>query len=164
MKLIGLISDTHIPARAKEIPRKVLEIFSETSFIVHAGDLTRLSVIEKLEQIAPVVAVYGNMDESEVRKRLPPFGLLKVFMWKIGVVHNPGLFLRRRKMRALVKENRLNVLVFGHTHRPFVKWEEGVLFINPGSPTNPLPPFTTRPTVALLKVSREGVKPRVIMV
>ena len=60
--LIGLISDTHIPDRAKEIPQKVFDAFSEVDLILHAGDLTSLKVIEDLEKIAPVMAIQGNMD------------------------------------------------------------------------------------------------------
>jgi hypothetical protein len=71
LKLVGLISDTHIPSRAKAISNKVFEIFNEANFILHAGDLTQLSVIDELQQLAPVVAVSGNMDGGDVRKRLP---------------------------------------------------------------------------------------------
>ena len=62
--LIGLISDTHIPDRAKEIPEKVFEAFSEVDLIMHAGDLTSPKVIDDLEQIAPVMAIQGNMDSK----------------------------------------------------------------------------------------------------
>ena len=59
--LIGLISDTHIPDRAKELPQNVLDAFNDVDMIIHAGDLTSLDVIEKLEETAPVMAVQGNM-------------------------------------------------------------------------------------------------------
>ena len=55
--LIGLISDTHIPDRAKVLPQKVMEAFSEVELILHAGDLTSPKVIEELETIAPVMAI-----------------------------------------------------------------------------------------------------------
>jgi len=55
-------------------------------------------------------------------------------------------------------------LVFGHTHRPAIKVDEGILFVNPGSPTNPLPPLLTKPTIALLKIEKEGIEPEVIKV
>ena len=60
--LIGLISDTHIPDRARELPEKVIEAFENVELIIHAGDLTSPKVIEELENIAPVMAVQGNMD------------------------------------------------------------------------------------------------------
>lgn len=61
-KNIGLISDTHVPARAREIPKEVFVVFENVDFIVHAGDLVDLSVIDELEQLAPVLAVHGNME------------------------------------------------------------------------------------------------------
>ena len=60
--LIGLLSDTHIPDRAKVLPQKVIDTFSDVELILHAGDLTSPRVIKELEEIAPVMAVQGNMD------------------------------------------------------------------------------------------------------
>jgi putative phosphoesterase len=68
-KIVGLISDTHVPVRAKEIPKEVFKVFENVDYIVHAGDLVELSVIDELEQIAPVLVVYGNMDGPEIQAR-----------------------------------------------------------------------------------------------
>jgi putative phosphoesterase len=162
VKTVGLISDTHVSVRAKKIPTKVFEVFQKVDFVVHAGDLVRLSVNDELERVAPVLAVYGNMDGAEVRGRLPKTNSLKVFNWKIGVTHNPGAFFGMRKMREIAGKNEFDVLVYGHTHSPKVRWEGNTLFINPGSPTNPLPPFITKPTVALLRITEEKVMPEII--
>jgi len=162
LKLVGLISDTHIPARARAVPKKVFEVFDGASLILHAGDLTQLSVVDELEQLAPVVAVCGNMDQSEVRERLPKMNSVKVYKWKIGVIHDPGIFMGMKRMKTLARENDFSVLVFGHTHRPSLKQEEGIIFINPGSTTNPLPPFITKPTVVLLKITKEKIEPEII--
>ena len=70
-KIIGLISDTHVPKRAICIPQKVFEVFKNADFIIHAGDLVEMSVIDDLEQIAPVLAVHGNMDSLDVKNALP---------------------------------------------------------------------------------------------
>jgi len=162
LKLVGLISDTHIPARARAVPKKVFEVFDGASLILHAGDLTQLSVVDELEQLAPVVAVCGNMDQSEVRERLPKMNSVKVYKWKIGVIHDPRIFMGMKRMKTIARENDFSVLVFGHTHRPSLKQEEGIIFINPGSTTNPLPPFITKPTVALLKITKEKIEPEII--
>ena len=164
MKLVGLISDTHIPSKAKAIPNEVFEVFNGVNLILHAGDLTQLSVVDELEQLAPVVAVSGNMDGGEVRKRLPKMNYATVCNWKIGVIHDPGIFTGTRKMKTIAKQNNLDVLVFGHTHRPSVRQAEEALFINPGSPTNSLPPFITKPTVALLKITKENIEPEIIKI
>lgn len=164
VKTVGLISDTHIPVRARSIPKEVFKIFEKTAFIVHAGDLVQLSVIDELEELAPVLAVYGNMDGPEVTGALSKLNSVKIFDWKIGVTHDPGALFGMGKMREIVKKNFFNVLVYGHTHNAKVKWEGDTLFINPGSPTNPIPPFVTKPTVALLKVTKEKITPEIIQI
>ena len=161
-KTVGLISDTHIPARAKNIPKRVFEIFDKVDYIVHAGDLVRLSVMDELEHLAPVLAVYGNMDGPEIRGKLPKMNTVKIFDWKIGVTHDPGTLFGMGKMRGIAKQNGFNVLVYGHTHNSSIKWEGTTLFINPGSPTNPIPPFIAKPTVALLRTTKEKITPEII--
>ena len=160
---VGLISDTHVPTRAKKIPLKVFEVFKNAAYIVHAGDLVQLEVIDELEQIAPVLAVYGNMDGIDVRGRLLPINTLKVYDWKIGVLHGSDL-LFSGKMHKIAEENNFHALVYGHTHRPSIKWEGGILLINPGSPTNPLPPFITKPTVGMLRITTEKLDPEIVTI
>jgi len=163
-KTIGVISDTHVPIRAKEIPKEVFKVFENVDYIIHAGDLVQLSVIDELEQLAPVLAVYGNMDGPEIRGKLPRLNSVKIFDWKIGVMHNPGALFGMGKMREIVKQNGFNVLVYGHTHNSSIKWEGNILFINPGSPTNPIPPFVVKPAVALLRITKEKITPEIIQV
>jgi putative phosphoesterase len=160
-KTVGLISDTHVPVRAKCIPKTVFKVFENVDFIVHAGDLVQLAVIDELEQLAPVLAVHGNMDGPEVSGALPKLNSLKVSDWKIGVMHNPNTTFGMGKMREIAKQNGFNVFVYGHTHNSSIKWEGKTLYINPGSPTNPTS-FINRPSVALLKVTREAIVPEII--
>jgi hypothetical protein len=164
LKLIGLVSDTHIPSRSRKLPDRVFEIFKDADMIIHAGDLTQIEVVKELEKFAPVLAVRGNMDSNEVRAQLPEFSSVEVCGWKIGVIHDPGALWGMVEMKRLAKENHLNVLVFGHTHRQFLKWEDGILFINPGSPTDPLLPILVKPTVGLLLVTEEKVEPLIVKV
>ncbi|MDH7564320.1 MAG: metallophosphoesterase family protein [Candidatus Bathyarchaeota archaeon] len=163
-KTLGLISDTHVPTRAKQIPKEVFTVFDKVDYIVHAGDFVDLSVIDELEQLAPVLAVYGNMDGSEIRGKLPKLNSLKIFNWKIGVMHDPGALFGVRKMCEIARNNNFNVLVYGHTHNAHVRWEETTLFINPGSPTNPIPPFISKPTVALLTITQKEITPKIIQI
>jgi putative phosphoesterase len=148
--------------RAKSIPKEVFKIFENAEFIVHAGDLVELSVIDELEQTAPVLAVCGNLDSKETREKLPRMTSFKLFHWKIGVIHDPGTLFGIRKMREIAQQNSFNVLVYGHTHSPNVKWEENILFMNPGSPTNPIPPFIVKPSVALLKVTKDRIVSEIV--
>jgi putative phosphoesterase len=160
-KTVGLISDTHVPIRAKCIPKMVFKVFEKVDFIVHAGDLVQLNVIDELEQLAPVLAVHGNMDGPEVSGALPKMNSLKVLDWKIGVMHDPSTLFGMGKMREIAKQNGFNVFVYGHTHNSAMKWEGKTLYINPGSPTNPTS-FIIKPSVALLKVTRESIVPEIV--
>jgi len=160
-KLVGLVSDTHISSEALELPQGITDAFKEASVIIHAGDLVSLKVIEYLEKIAPVVAVHGNMDSQEVRVRFPAMNSTVVFNWKIGVVHDAGVLWGKRGMRRIAQENGFDVLVFGHTHRAFL--EAGpVIFINPGSPTEPFLPYLVKPSVGLLRVAPQRIEPSII--
>jgi len=160
-KTVGLISDTHVPKRAMYVPKRVFEIFENVDYIIHAGDLVDLSVVDELEQLAPVLAVHGNMDGTQVSGALPRLNSLRVFDWKIGVMHDPDIAFGFGKMREIVKEKGFNVFVYGHTHVASIKWEGKILYINPGSPTNPSP-VMSKPTVGLLKITGETIVSQII--
>jgi uncharacterized protein len=159
-KIIGLISDTHIPKRASCTPQRVFEIFKNVDFIIHAGDLVELSVIDELEQIAPVLAVHGNMDVSAVCSGLPRLDSMKVFGWKIGVMHDPCILHGTGEMVKTSKQYGFNVFVYGHTHSARVVWEEKTLYINPGSPTDPS--LSNKASVGLLKITKDAIVPQII--
>jgi putative phosphoesterase len=159
-KTVGLISDTHVPKRARAIPNKVFEIFDHVDYIIHAGDLVEIAVLDELEQLAPVLAVHGNMDNMEVSGALPRTHSLKIFDWKLGVMHDPGVMYSNGKMREIAKQNEFNVFVYGHTHVANVKWEGKTLYINPGSPT--VPELYNRPSVGMLKITKETIVPQII--
>ncbi len=161
-KIIGLISDTHVPTRAHTLPNGVLTAFEKADFILHAGDLVNLSVIDELEQVAPVLAVRGNMDTGKIGELLPEVNVLKLFAWKIGLVHDPGSLTDLSRLQQIATENGFDVLVYGHTHTASIVWVGKTLFVNPGSPTCPQPPFLCKPSVALLKVTKEEIKPEII--
>ncbi len=163
-KTVGLISDTHVPSRAKCIPKTVFKIFENVDFIIHAGDLVKLEVIDELEHIAPVLAVHGNMDGPEIRGALPKLNSLKIYDWKIGVMHDPNIMFGMGKMRELARQNSFNAFVYGHTHNASIKWEGKTLYVNPGSPTNPIPSFINKPSVALLKITQNAITPEIIRV
>lgn len=163
-KTVGLLSDTHIPTRARSIPKKVFRIFDKVDLIIHAGDLVQLSVIKDLEQIAPVLAVCGNMDKPEVVKQLPKTDSLKILHRTIGVTHDPGAVFGLTKMRETARKNKFDVCVYGHTHTPSVKWEGKVLYVNPGSPTNPVLPFINKPSVAILRIGVETITSEIIYI
>jgi putative phosphoesterase len=161
LKTVGLISDTHVPKRERCIPKRVFEIFENVDYIIHAGDLVELAVVDELEQIAPVLAVRGNSDGLEVAGALPRLNSLKVFDWKIGVIHDPNIRYGLNKMSEIAQENGFDVFVFGHTHIASIKWEGKILYVNPGSPTDPAGALT-KPSVGLLKITKETITPQIV--
>jgi putative phosphoesterase len=160
-KVVGLISDTHVPKRARCIPERVFEIFQNIDFIIHAGDLVELTVVDELEQIAPVLAVQGNMDSIDISGVFPKLNQLKVFDWKIGVMHNPDILSGFDKMREITRQYGFKVFVYGHTHTANINWEDGILYINPGSPTDAAS-LTNKTSVGLLKITKDSITPQIV--
>ena len=159
--LIGLISDTHIPDRAKILPQNVIDAFKDVDLILHAGDLTSPRVIEELEKIAPVMAVQGNMDRVNGID-LPKAKKLEAEGLKIGMVH--GEVYPRADTQQLVylaKELDVDILVSGHSHQPKIEKKDGVLLINPGSPI--VPRLADR-TVMLLEINNKEVDVEIIKI
>ena len=159
--LIGLISDTHIPDRARIIPQKVIEAFNDVELILHAGDLTSPKVIDELEDIAPVMAVQGNMDRAN-GINLPKAKTIGVEGLKIGVIH--GEVYPRADSDQLVylaKELDVDILVSGHSHQPKIEQKDGILLLNPGSPV--VPRLADR-TVMLLEINNKEVDVEIIKI
>src|SRR6266516_278782 len=100
IRKIGVISDTHIP-HFKKLPEVIWEHFAGVELIIHAGDLSILTVIDELETIAPVVAVQGNIEEEEVMLKLPIKREITVGHCRIGIVHILGDSHNRVKVARL---------------------------------------------------------------
>ena len=159
--LIGLISDTHIPDRAKEIPQKVIDTFKDVDLILHAGDLTSMEVIEELEKIAPVMAIQGNMDRVNGID-LPKARVIKAEDLRIGLVHGE-VYPRADTQQLLYLARQLDtdILVSGHSHQPKIEQIEGILLLNPGSPI--VPRLADR-TVMLLEINKKEVDVEIIKI
>ncbi len=132
---IGVISDTHVPALAGSLPRAVFEIFKGVDLILHAGDIVELSVLDQLGTIAPVEAVAGNMDDAEVQQRLAQKKLLPLGKFSVGLIHGK---YRLDTQKAMIRQefDKVDLIVYGHSHTPFWGKIDGVYFLNPGSPTD----------------------------
>jgi len=131
---VGVISDTHFP-QFKKLPEAIWEHFTGIELIIHAGDLSVLSVIDELETIAPVVAVQGNVEEEEVILKLPIKREVVVGFCRIGIVHILGDSHNRVKV-ARQEFPEARVVVFGHSHIPWNQDVNGQLMFNPGSATD----------------------------
>lgn len=161
---IGLISDTHIPEAMPELPHQVRTVFAGVDLILHAGDLHSLDVLNWLEEIAPVLACRGNGDDgSGGREVVPEDPRLRDSLvtsgagYKIGLVHDvldPEEFPKwpiERTMECYFGV-KTNMIVCGHTHVEGIKQYDGVLVINPGSPTFPHNYAAQPGTVAMLEL------------
>jgi uncharacterized protein len=131
---IGILSDTHIP-HFKKLPDAIWDHFASVELIIHAGDLSILSVVKELEMIAPVVAVQGNVEEDEVIHTLPIKREIVVGHCRIGIVHILGDSHNRERL-ARQEFPDARVVVYGHSHIPWNKERNGQLLFNPGSATD----------------------------
>ena len=131
---VGIISDTQIP-HFKQLPAAIWQHFKDVELIIHAGDLSVLSVLSELETIAPVVAVQGNIEEEEVMLKLPIKREVVVGHCRIGIVHILGDSRSHAKV-ARQEFPDARVVVFGHSHIPWNEEVNGQLLFNPGSATD----------------------------
>jgi uncharacterized protein len=120
--VIGVISDTHGLLRPE-----ALTPFMGAARVVHAGDIGSPAVLEKLETMAPVVAVRGNNDKAPWAEELPETLLFEVRGHTIHVLHDLA------RIDLSPKAAGVSVVISGHSHKPGIEEHDGVLFINPGS-------------------------------
>ncbi len=124
---IGIISDTHGLLRAQ-----VLEVFAGVEHILHAGDVGDADILTALEAIAPVTAVWGNVDGWEIRNRAPEVARTELAGVAITVLHGMQLGAPTPEKAAAAHPD-AGLVVFGHSHRPVVRQVGPVLAVNPGS-------------------------------
>lgn len=145
-------SDTHVGAvRRPSLPAALIEHAEAADAILHGGDLTDPEILLELQAYAPVSAIRGNCDP--LVPGLPERRIVELGGVLIGMVHDPGAETgRRRRLRSWFPQCR--VVVFGHTHLPVCEDEEGLLLLNPGSPTERRrAPFRS---LALLDIDADG--------
>ena len=134
---IGVLSDTHIPGRAKKLPEELIREFQSVDHIIHAGDVTSDSVLNELELIAPVTAVAGNVDPQTLQQELGMKKLITLGGFRIGIVHGHGTYGKTADRAFLTfKDEAVDCIVFGHSHIPLCEYRENLLLFNPGSPTD----------------------------
>ena len=119
---IGLISDTHGLVRAE-----ALKALAGVELIVHAGDIGKPEVLNRLQAIAPVAAIKGNNDTAPWARHIPEVLDLHVKDRTLRVIHNV------RDSESNLHEAGIAVVISGHSHKPSVESRDNVLFVNPGS-------------------------------
>jgi len=177
---IGIISDTHIPAAGKEPPAEVETAFEGVDLILHAGHAYVSSCIEWLERIAPVRSSESWVEGSgESLTRNGRVQVLELEGHTVGMAHEliltrlgddvlPGAiarsFPRDESLAATLKQifgKPVDIVVFGYTHEALVEVHDGVLLVNPGSPSL-VRQQVRLGTVAILEVTPAGSEARII--
>lgn len=157
---IGVIADTHIPVSAEKLPDKVYEVFKDCDMIIHAGDLVEMFVISDLEKMAEIKAVYGNMDSAEVREKLPEKLLIEAAGKKIGVFHGRGPGFKAKQLAKEAFKENVDIIIFAHSHTPFNEEENGILYFNPGSPTDAV--FAPYKSFGMIEISGDDIRAQII--
>jgi putative phosphoesterase len=146
---IGVLSDTHLPLKARALPARLLRAFEGVDLILHGGDLVSADVLDLLGRIAPVEAVAGNNDPPELCARLGFRKIVEAGGARLGLVHGHrgrGRNTPDRAAHAFRREPAIAAVVFGHSHLPLLApcgkrlFPESeplpFLLFNPGSPTD----------------------------
>ncbi len=140
MKRIGVISDTHGLLRDE-----VVEVLKECDVILHAGDIDRQGIIDKLSELRPLYAVRGNADK-EWAEKLPGDLTVELFGYRIYMIHN--------KKNISEKAADADIVIYGHSHKYDEKETGGQLWLNPGSCGKRR--FTLPITMAVIEIDEDG--------
>jgi putative phosphoesterase len=162
---IGLISDTHIPEARPEVWPQVFEAFRGVAAILHAGDIHDLGVIDALERVAPTFAARGNGDDGSGGRPVQPddarlreaweveLGGLRIGLMHVAPIPAIGHYTLEAALLRHFGHTDLDVLVYGDTHVEAIDTVDGILCVNPGSPTYPRNYSTRLGTVGFLDVA-----------
>lgn len=150
---VGLVSDTHGLFR-----EAIVDAFRDVALIVHAGDVGRMDVLDRLSAIAPVVAVFGNVDDP-FNPRLAPARTVPVGPLRLRVSHGHELGSPNpTRLAEAYGDGDVDILMFGHTHKSVVATERRggreLLVVNPGA-AGPKR-FSLPASVAVLTVTCSG--------
>tara|TARA_B110000438_G_scaffold229272_1_gene224001 strand:+ start:71 stop:535 length:465 start_codon:yes stop_codon:yes gene_type:complete len=152
MTTVGILSDNH-----SDWPLHIAESLAGVDAIIHAGDIGPYKLVQDMEAIAPTTAVLGNTDGDM------PINESAVVMLdgkKFFVQHIVDPHRLQASLRERLKRIEPDVVVFGHTHQPFCETLGGILFLNPGSVTQPRGDY--RPSMVRLTIDHRKITPKFI--
>jgi putative phosphoesterase len=158
---IIVLSDTHMPRSAQDFPPAVYAEIEKSDMIIHAGDFVEIEVLKKLQALKPTKAVCGNMDSQAIRNELNTKELLQFGKIRVGLIHGYGP--PAGLVDTVASEfSGVDAIVFGHTHSAINDLKGGVLFFNPGSPTDTV--FAKVNSFGILEIDDNGIKGKIIKI
>jgi putative phosphoesterase len=129
---IAVLADTHVN-KLEYLPKKIIDALSTVDLIIHAGDFTDVQLLKELTQLKEVKAVHGNMDSEELKAVLPVKEIVETQNKRIGITHGSGApWGIEERVRKKFESDRIDIIVYGHSHRPQNKVINDILFFNPG--------------------------------
>jgi putative phosphoesterase len=129
---IAVLADTHVN-KLEYLPKKIIDALSTVDLIIHAGDFTDVQLLKELTQLKEVKAVHGNMDSGELKAVLPVKEIVETENKRIGITHGSGApWGIEERVRKMFESDRIDIIVYGHSHRPQNKVINDILFFNPG--------------------------------
>lgn len=160
---LGIISDTHRKSADEKIKKIYDRYLKDVDAIVHAGDITSVEVLDAFKD-KKVYAVHGNMDDARTQEVLPEKLVFEVGGYRIGVLHGWGSPMGfPEKLLKLFEGEKLNCLIYGHTHIPKKKFLEGnLLTLNPGALFPGL--FNRKGSLAYLYIEKEKIEAEIVEV
>ena len=174
---VGLIADTHIPEARATLWPQVYDAFDGVDYIFHAGDIHELWVLDTLEEIAPVYAARGNGEDGSGGRDVQPEDPRLRYAWSlplenltIGLTHyipaneRPPDFTVARWVERFFPEKTPDVIVYGDTHTELINEVDGILCVNPGSPTYPHNYDTQYGTIGFLELDHGRARPSVWLI
>jgi putative phosphoesterase len=155
MTSIAILADTHLKVK---LPEDLINAISKYDLVFHAGDFISIDAYNSFQDLSHLEAVYGNADTSDLKKLLPLRKILEVDCVKIGLVHQPSYSMDLTGADMLAREMDVDVLIFGHFHRPIFR-KGARLLLCPGSPSQPR---MSPPTIAELIVESGKISGKII--
>lgn len=157
---ILVLSDTHIPRAAHGLPEAMLDDIKKSDMVLHAGDFVDEEALDNITKLSKDLhAVYGNMDSQALRRRLKEKEIIAAGKYKIGLIHGYGAPKDIiQTVRGEFKD--VDVIVFGHSHSAVNIKKDGILYFNPGSPTDTI--FARTNTYGILEVTEKGIEGTIV--
>src|SRR5256714_15324359 len=140
-----------------KLRREVFDVFQEVDHILHGGDVGKWDVMVELQAIAPVTAVYGNSDDSEIRAKLPQVAEIELDGFLIVVTHGDQ-FGSPNPAKLHEAFPAAEIIIYGHSHRPLLELvDKTVTVMNPGGAGAPR--FGISPNAGIIELEA-GIPPR----